>query len=62
MEHETFYDRILADKSVFDRVIYDLELMSQSAANARTRSHAEVAKNYLTEIQLICEALKQQNG
>lgn len=61
MEGQTFYNRIIEDKSTFDKVIYDLELMMNSAPNPRTRTQAELAKNYIVQVQLICEALKKHN-
>lgn len=62
MEDKTFYNRIIEDKATFDRVIFDLELMIQGAPNPRTRTQAELAKNYLVQVQLICDALKTHNN
>ncbi|WEM33375.1 hypothetical protein EJP02_314 [Escherichia phage EJP2] len=62
MEGQTFYNRILEDKATFDRTIYDLELMIQDAPNPRIRTQAELAKNYLVQVQLICDALKKHNN
>lgn len=61
MDDKTFYNRIIDDKATFDRVIYDLELMVSGAPNPRIRTQAEFAKNYLVQVQLICDALKNQN-
>lgn len=61
MEDNTFYNRIIGDKGLFDKVIYDLELMIKDAPNPRVRTQAEFAKTYLVQVQVICEALKKHN-
>lgn len=61
MDNKTFYDRILDDKETFDRAVYNLEIMIQEAPNARTRTQAELAKNYLVQVQLICDAIKKHH-
>jgi hypothetical protein len=63
MDDKSFYTRILEDAVTFDRAIYDLEIMIQEAPNPRIRTQAELAKNYIVQVRLICEALeKQKNG
>lgn len=61
MTDKTFYDRIIEDKGVFDKVIYDLELMIKDSPNPRMRTQAEFAKTYLIQVQAICEAIKKHN-
>lgn len=43
MESKTFYNMILDDVMAFDKVLYDLELMSKNAPNPRIRTVADVA-------------------
>lgn len=59
MSSPTFYNRIIDDKATFEKTIYDLELMIKEAPNARTRTQAELAKNYLVQVQQICDAMKK---
>lgn len=58
MEEQTFYNRIIENKGIYDKVIYDLELMINNAPNPRVRTQAEFAKTYLVQVQAICEAIK----
>ena len=61
MDNKPYYNRILDNKDAFDRVIYDLEIMIHEAENARTRTQAELAKNQLIQVQLICDAIKKHH-
>lgn len=61
MDNENFYNRIINDKSTYDKVVYDLEKMIEHAPNPRIRTQAELAKTYLIQVQQICEALKKHN-
>ena len=58
MDSKSFYDRILEDVTIFDKIFYDLEKMSQEAPNPRTRSVADATLTNLKFIQEICKALK----
>jgi hypothetical protein len=60
MEGKTFYNRILEDVGAFDKIIYDLEKMSQEAPYPRTRSVADTAIANLKFVQEICKALKAE--
>lgn len=62
MEDKSFYDRIIDDKGVFDKVVYDLDIMINNAPNPRVRTQAEFAKTYLVQVQAICDALKKHNN
>ena len=61
MDSKSFYDRILEDVSTFDKIMFDLEKMSQEAPNARIRTVADTAMVHLKLAQEICQALKQAN-
>lgn len=62
MESKTFYDRILEDVTTFDKIMYDLEKMSQEAPNARIRTVADTAIANLKLAQQICAALKEADA
>ncbi|EBS4516413.1 hypothetical protein DQT32_03150 [Salmonella enterica subsp. enterica serovar Braenderup] len=62
MDSKTFYDRILEDVSTFDKIMYDLEKMSQEAPNARIRTVADTAIANLKLAQQICAALQEANA
>ncbi len=62
MDSKTFYDRILEDVATFDKIIFDLEKMSQEAPNARIRTVSDTAIANLKFAQEICKALKDADS
>lgn len=62
MDSQKFYERILADVSTFDKIIFDLEKMSQEAPNARIRTVSDTAIANLKFAQEICKALKDADS
>lgn len=62
MESKTFYDVVLSDIDVFDKIIYDLQRMSNEAPNARIRTVADTAIANIRLSQEICKALKDADN
>lgn len=62
MDSQKFYERILEDVATFDRIIFDLEKMSQEAPNARIRTVSDTAIANLKFAQEICKALKDADA
>ena len=58
MDSKSFYDRIIEDVATFDKIMFDLEKMSNEAPNARIRTVADTAIANLKFAQEICKALK----
>lgn len=54
---QPFYETILKDVTLFDKIIYDLEKMSEEAPNPRIRTVSDVAIANIKLAQEICKAL-----
>lgn len=53
MQEKTFYDRIIEDEQLFDKVIYDVEYFINNAPTAKARQLGQMVKQGLTEIKAI---------
>ncbi|AQW88840.1 hypothetical protein pEaSNUABM50_00311 [Erwinia phage pEa_SNUABM_50] len=58
MDSKKFYDMVLEDVMAFDKVLFDLEQMSNNAPNPRIRTVADVAILHVKLAREISQALK----
>lgn len=58
MTDKTFYDRIIEDKGVFDKVVYDLELMIKDAPNPVCEPKQNLQKLILFKFKQSVKQLK----
>lgn len=61
MSKESYYDRIVNDKTTYDKVIADLQLMEKDGANARLRTEAMKTRMAVQRVIEICEYIKKNS-
>lgn len=59
MSKESYYERIANDKTTYDKVISDLQMMEKDGATARLRTEAMKAQAAIRRVIEICEYIQK---